>query len=97
MRRCAAVLLIFLPGLWAQALLTIRNERPAGVPDGTLQFFTLKHKPASKWAVALYRNGVHQEPGFDYMVVPNTNQLGFLPCCLPQAGDRLLADYDYLP
>lgn len=97
MRRRAAQLLIFAAGLWAQATVAVRNERPAGVPDGTLQFFTLKHKPASVWSVSLYRNGVHQEPGVDYMAVPNTNRLGFLACCIPQPGDKLLADYDYLP
>lgn len=97
MLKRAAQLLIFAAGLWAQSLTTVRNERPAGTPDGTLQFFTLKHKPASAWAVSLYVNGVHQEPGGDYMVVPNTNRLGFLVGSIPAAGDKLLADYDFVP
>lgn len=97
MRRRAALLLILAAGLWAQALLSVRNEQPLPKPDNVTQFFTLKHKPASIYSVALYRNGLRQFPGVDYSVIPNTNRLGFLACCIPQAGDILLADYDYLP
>ena len=77
------------------AATTVRNEQPAGVPDGARQFFTLKHRPVDKWTVELYRNGLRQFNGADFLVDVPGSRIGFLPCCIPQTGDLLLADYDY--
>ena len=90
-------IVILAGALLGQALTSVRNEQPLPKPDGVTQFFTLKHKPATIYSVALYRNGIRLFPGVDYSIVPNTNRIGFLACCLPQLGDLLIADYDFAP
>ncbi len=79
--------------LFAQST-SVKNEQPAGAPDGVRQFFTLKHRPI-KWTVQLYRNGIRQFIGLDFAEDPPGSRVGFFPCCLPQPGDVLLADYEY--
>lgn len=70
------------------------EETPGGIPDGTLQFFTLRQVPIVA-TVKLYRNGQRLYRGGDYAVYPSTKRLGFYPCCIPKAGDKLRVDYQY--
>lgn len=72
----------------------VKNEIPGGLPDGSLQFFTLKQS-AIPTSVQLYRNGIRQKPGLDFATYPSTKRIGFFPCCIPQPGDLLLIDYEY--
>jgi hypothetical protein len=90
------LLFLITAGLLAAPSTTIKNEQPGGLPDGARQFFTLKHKPV-KWTVQLYRNGLRQFIGVDFAEDPPAARVGFFPCCLPQPGDILLADYEYAP
>jgi hypothetical protein len=85
--------LLLICGLLA-ATNQVKNEKPGGVPDGSLQFFTVKQSPVPT-SVQLYRNGVRQSPGVDFATYPSTKRIGFFPCCIPQPGDLLLIDYEY--
>ena len=76
----------------AQNANEVINEVPGGIPDGTVQFFTLKFSPVPA-TVQLYLNGIRQRPGVDFASYPSTKRIGFFPCCIPQAGDALLVDY----
>lgn len=70
------------------------EETPGGVPDGTIQFFTLRQLPVVV-STKLYVNGIRVTRGLDYGVYPSTKRIGFFPCCIPKAGDILRIDYRY--
>ncbi len=79
--------------LFAQST-SVKNEQLGGIPDGARQFFTLKHAPI-KWSTQVYRNGVRQFIGRDYLEDPVRSRIGFLPGAIPEDGALLLVDYDY--
>jgi len=70
------------------------EETPGGIPDGSLQFFTLRQVPVVL-STKLYVNGIRVTRGLDYAVYPSTKRIGFFPCCIPKAGDILRIDYRY--
>ena len=70
-------------------------EVPAGAVNGSNASFTLSAVPVPTSSVALYRNGVLQQPGSDYNLSGNSIQ--FLTPSTPQNGDVLLASYRVTP
>ena len=71
------------------------GEVPAGAVNGSNVSFTLSAAPTPASSLAVYRNGILQEAGFDYTVAGNTIQ--FLTVSTPQNGDTLLASYRVTP
>lgn len=68
----------------------IRNEVPAGTPNGVLVTFTLASTPATN-SLALYKNAIRLKPGgADYTLAGNT--ITFVTA--PPTGAVLLADYE---
>lgn len=68
----------------------VDGETPAGTLDGANLVFTLAFPPAAS-SLHLYRNGLRQKIGLDYILSGNT--ITFLAAAVPQAGDTLIADY----
>ena len=71
------------------------EETPVGIVDGFNQWFKLAHLPITS-SVKVYRNGIRQKRGIDYVVYNNKRLIGFLPGSIPQTGDIILVDYKYL-
>ncbi len=69
----------------------VDGDSPAGVIDGSNTTFTLNGVPNPTTSIALYRNGVLQKAGFDYMFSNGTIQ--FVTASTPQPTDVLLASY----
>jgi hypothetical protein len=66
-------------------------EVPAGASDGANVNFTLAYTPVTS-SVALFRNGLRQKLGADYII--NGNIITFISgASTPQPGDLLLVDY----
>jgi hypothetical protein len=66
-------------------------EAPAGVLDGINRVFTLSVAPAPAASLQLYRNGLLQRSGVDFMLAVNT--ITFTAVSTPKPGDILLATY----
>lgn len=66
-------------------------ETPAGAVNGINGVFTLTQAPAPAASLLLFRNGILQKPGLDYMISGNT--VTFLSAATPQTGDLLVASY----
>jgi hypothetical protein len=66
-------------------------ETPAGAVNGINSVFTLAQAPAPAASLLLFRNGILQKPGLDYMISGNT--VTFLSVATPQTGDLLVASY----
>jgi hypothetical protein len=71
------------------------GEVPAGTANGANVSFTLSVPPSPSSSLYLYRNGVLQKAGQDYMISGNSIQ--FLTPSTPQTGDTLLASYRVTP
>lgn len=71
----------------------IDGETPGGVVDGANVTFTLANSPSPTTTLHVFRNGVRQKSGFDYILSGGT--ITFLSVSTPQPGDTLLADYRY--
>lgn len=69
----------------------VDGETPGGAIDGANASFTLAGTPAPASSLTLYRNGLFQKPGVDYILSEST--ITFLPGALPQPGDVLAASY----
>jgi hypothetical protein len=67
------------------------GEAPAGAVDGVNRQFTLSEIPLPASSLQVYRNGILQKVGVDYMVAVNT--ITFLSVSTPQPGDILQASY----
>jgi lysophospholipase L1-like esterase len=66
-------------------------EIPAGIVDGVNTSFTLASAPSPAAGLSLYRNGVFQTVGTDFILTANVIQ--FLAGATPQVGDFLTAMY----
>jgi len=66
-------------------------ETPVGTPNGVNPTFTLNHIPLPAASLHLFRNGLLQKVGKDYLLSGNT--ITFLTAALPQTGDELSASY----
>ena len=66
-------------------------EVPAGAVDGNNASFTVGGDPNPASSLMVFRNGVLQQPGFDYSATSRT--IAFLGGSVPQSGDVLLAIY----
>ena len=67
------------------------GDLPAGIVDGSNTSFTLSDTPDPATSLALYRNGMLQKTGQDYILTGATVQ--FVTSDTPQPGDTLLASY----
>ncbi len=82
---------------------TASEEVPRGVIDGLNATFTLNFQPAPWGSIHVFRNGLRQMRHADFELGGlNHTQIIFNPIsqecplgCIPQPGDRLLADYTY--
>jgi len=66
-------------------------EIPSGVVDGANRMFILGNTPNPASSLALYRNGILQQAGLDYML--SGNVINFAAEAVPQPGDVLLSSY----
>ncbi len=69
----------------------VDGDAPAGIVDGANRLFTLAAQPYPVTSVSVYRNGLLQKMGQDYIL--NGNVLQFADPSTPQPGDTLLASY----
>jgi hypothetical protein len=69
----------------------VDNDAPGGLVDGSNTAFTLSAVPSPATSLAVYRNGVLQKQGLDFVLTGN--QIQFIPAAAPQAGDTLIASY----
>jgi hypothetical protein len=69
----------------------VDGDSPAGIVDGANRLFTLSAQPYPVTSVSVYRNGLLQKIGQDYVL--NGNVLQFTVDSTPQPGDTLLASY----
>jgi hypothetical protein len=75
---------------------TFTDAQPlAGLVNGANVTFTVSAVPTPASSLALYRNGILQQSGFDYTISGNTIQ--FVAAATPQSGDTLLAYYRVTP
>jgi len=68
----------------------VDSEIPTGALDGSNTSFVLSATPYGN-SLTLYRNGLLTKNGTDYNLAGNI--VTFLPCCVPGAGDILMASY----
>jgi hypothetical protein len=66
-------------------------EAPQGAINGVNQVFLLTQAPAPASSLHLFRNGILQKPGVDFVL--NGNTVTFLSGATPQPGDELAATY----
>jgi len=66
-------------------------ETATGTVDGTNNSFTLANPPVPPSSLQLFRNGIYETAGSDFVLTGNTIQ--FLTGATPQQGDTLLASY----
>jgi hypothetical protein len=71
------------------------GEVPGGTIDGNNTTFTLANLPSPAASLALFRNGMAQQPSVDYTLTGSTIQ--FQAGAVPQPGDVLLAWYRMPP
>ncbi len=69
------------------------SEVPTGTIDGTNTAFQLAAVPAPTASLQVFRNGVLQKAGSDYVLTGQS--LTFQPSSVPQRGDLLQASYRY--
>ncbi|MFB3776780.1 MAG: hypothetical protein ACE141_04190 [Bryobacteraceae bacterium] len=66
-------------------------EVPVGAVDGSNTHFTLANAPNPPSSLALFRNGILQKAGLDYVL--SGNAIDFTAGSVPQAGDLLICSY----
>jgi hypothetical protein len=66
-------------------------ETPDGLVDGVNVTFTLADVPSPPTSLTLYRNGVLQKDGVDFVLTDNV--ISFLTASVPQPGDILVCSY----
>src|ERR1035438_3081194 len=69
----------------------VDGDTPAGVVDGANTAFALSAVPNPTASLAVYRNGMLQQPGQDFAL--SGNQIQFVTAATPQPGDTLAASY----
>jgi hypothetical protein len=69
----------------------VDGERPQGTLDGVNRVFVLAQAPQPEASLQLFRNGLLQEAGVDYVL--NGNVITFFEAAVPQPGDLLQASY----
>jgi hypothetical protein len=69
----------------------VDGETPSGTVDGVNMQFTLSQLPSPATSLALFRNGLLQDPGGDFTIANRT--ITFAGGSTPQPGDTLLASY----
>ena len=69
----------------------VDGDAPAGLVDGANTQFTLSGVPNPAASLTVYRNGMLQKAGQDFVL--SGNQIQFVPAAAPQSGDTLLASY----
>lgn len=67
------------------------NETPGGAVDGSNTAFALTSAPNPPVSLTIYRNGLLQKMGQDYVL--SDRSITFLAGAVPQPGDTLLASY----
>lgn len=80
-----------LPSTGASTLQFNENETPAGVVDGSNATFTLAAAPVPASSLQIFRNGVLQKSGVDFLL--STNVVTFVTAAVPNPGDILQASY----
>ncbi len=71
------------------------GEVPAGVIDGANRQFSLSQSPQPASSLLLYRNGILQRAGVDFIL--SGQQITFCEMCTPLPGDILQAYYRWAP
>ena len=69
----------------------VDEETPAGALNGTNTAFTLANSPSPSTSLELYRNGLLQSAGVDYLL--SGSALTFQSVSVPQSSDILQASY----
>ncbi len=69
----------------------VEGDSPSGIVDGANTTFSLSGIPEPSDSLAVYRNGLRQKAGLDYIASGRTVE--FVPAAVPQPGDTLLASY----
>jgi len=69
----------------------VDKEVPGGAIDGANLFFSVANTPSPASSLHLFRNGLLQRPGFDYILSGST--ITFVSAAGPLVGDSLLASY----
>jgi hypothetical protein len=72
-------------------LVYVDKETPEGVINGSNTRFTLSSTPMPAASLHVYRNGLLQKEGLDYIL--SVNAITFVPAAVPGPGDVLLATY----
>lgn len=80
-----------IPGVSNQTMTFVENETPAGIVDSSNAIFTLEAIPVPASSLQLFRNGVLQKSGMDYL--PNGKTVTFSSWAIPQPGDVLQVSY----
>ena len=73
----------------------IDNEVPVGTINGTNAAFALSAQPQPSTSLHVYRNGVLQQAGVDFLLTGVT--VTFFGSSIPQPGDTLIAAYRFGP
>jgi len=73
----------------------ISGEVVSGAVNGVNAVFQLKYVPSPAQPVLVYRNGIRQNSGSDYVLSGTT--ITFASGAIPQTGDVVLADYATAP
>ncbi len=71
----------------------VDGEIPGGAVNGANTSFTLINPPSPVSSLILYRNGLYQRQGVDYLATGSA--ITFFTASLPQIGDLLTASYRY--
>ena len=75
---------------------TANEETPSGALDGVNVTFSIQHQPLPWASIKVYKDGSRMKRNLDYVLGgPNHTQVIFNPCCVPQPGAVLIADYNY--
>jgi hypothetical protein len=80
-----------LPGTGTPTIAFNENETPAGIVDASNATFTLAAAPVPASSLQLFRNGVLQKMGLDYIL--SVNVVTFTTGAIPHPGDVLQAGY----
>jgi hypothetical protein len=80
-----------IPGASTQTINFTENETPAGVVNSSNALFTLESAPSPASSLQLYRNGVLQKSGMDYVLSGKT--VTFSSWAIPEPGDVLQVSY----
>jgi hypothetical protein len=80
-----------LPTIGAQSIAFNDNETPGGIVDASNATFTLQAAPLPASSLQVYRNGILQKSGLDYVL--SVNVVTFTSGAIPSPGDVLQAAY----